>query len=1409
MKRTTNLLFAILLWLVSSTPVMTQTVNTNRFISINVVKGQQIKLDFAADQAATPVKIVSGSGEYNPTVGTSWSGMQNYLADDSVMTVYGDITKFDCSGNYNNVTGIDLSHNTIITWFSCGKNSLQDLIVSSNKALKELYCYNNSIKTLNLDSTTELTKLSCARNSISSLDLSHNKKLKWLNCSDNRLTGLDVSSNILLEKIICHKNNSLSTQALDRLYCSLPDRTGTFSGYIEPIYDDSSPNDSVVLATNSQNALDKNWKVKYAFDETDIPATTGSYACTTLHDSVNMDSYIKLNVVRDSVIKLNFAADQAATPIMIVSGSNKYNLTIGTSWVGIQNYLADDDVMTIYGDITKFNCSGNGNNIHDILNVAADTILTELICTDNNISLLNISRNTQLRKLNCARNNIIALNDLANNVNLTSLDCSNNLLARLDVSANFLLEKIICHGNIISSNTRLLDIIYCLLPDRSVKTTGYIQPLYDDRSSDLDSVLATNSLNAFNKNWKVSYASDSTDVSPTTGSYVCTEVDTTRYIYLEVKPNETLKLEFLVDNIDDIITIVSGKNSKTFRGNFSIGQNYDCTFTPDSTSMIIYGNVNELNCIGNGDKITALDISHNSGVTRLMCDTNNIAWLNLNGQALTFLTCSNNRLTNLDVGGCLYLNFLNCSDNQINDIKYLNTLSNLNVLICNDNRLTSLIVNSNNSTFNSIACENNNFSSTQAFDDLFCSLPPVSCGYLSIIYDSLSNGHTELLASNKYNAIRKDWIVMYASDSQNIPHTTGTYSCPNTFLDTIVLGVQRGKYIKLRFASEFDHSQARVISGSTDTIIQIDTVWTDTLRVMADADSMIILSNIRNINRFSCRDNGENILSIYISESKFLEELDCANNNIRNLSTISSDYLSKLDCSNNQIKNLYVNTGISTLNCAHNQIETLFVRDIDSSLEELDCSDNLIDKLDISNNEKITYLNCSGNNISVLSLSNNPYIETLICARNNITSLDLMSNDILESVDLSNNPQFCNLNISDTSVLKRISLYGCNFSSCGLDSVFRALPRRLPTDSAVIFIKDSTATNPGADGCRDTIASHRNWAVLNFKGNNSMDTIKNSFYTCVPNMNLNRAIRLGVVSGQTISVAIKAAANNTHIRFTCGSTDTILTVDTSWSYWQLPAKADNMVFFGDITRFNCNTNGNNITAISTKTNTILEELRCIGNSISALDLSHNVELSELYCLGNRLTSLDLSHNHKLTELACYDNPQLQHIDVNGCYPLSRVVVYGCNLSDCGLDSLLRALPRRSSDNKGKIFIKDGTSTNPGSGGCQDTIASHKNWVVLDYNGGSPDTIANTHYTCADTPTDNDRHLTNETDIKIYPNPVADILYLSATASTIHIYDIYGIEVARATDTDKVGVSHLPDGVYIVRADGTVAKMVKQ
>ena len=64
-------------------------------------------------------------------------------------------------------------------------------------------------------------------------------------------------------------------------------------------------------------------------------------------------------------------------------------------------------------------------------------------------------------------------------------------------------------------------------------------------------------------------------------------------------------------------------------------------------------------------------------------------------------------------------------------------------------------------------------------------------------------------------------------------------------------------------------------------------------------------------------------------------------------------------------------------------------------------------------------------------------------------------------------------------------------------------------------------------------------------------------------------------------------------------------------------------------------------------------------------------------------------------------------------------------------------------------------------------------------------------------------------LALYPNPVAEVLYLSATARTIRIYDMYGTEVVHATDTDKVEVSHLPAGIYTVIADGSIAKMIKR
>ena len=45
--------------------------------------------------------------------------------------------------------------------------------------------------------------------------------------------------------------------------------------------------------------------------------------------------------------------------------------------------------------------------------------------------------------------------------------------------------------------------------------------------------------------------------------------------------------------------------------------------------------------------------------------------------------------------------------------------------------------------------------------------------------------------------------------------------------------------------------------------------------------------------------------------------------------------------------------------------------------------------------------------------------------------------------------------------------------------------------------------------------------------------------------------------------------------------------------------------------------------------------------------------------------------------------------------------------------------------------------------------------------------------------------------------------------SIRIYNVYGTEVAQATDTDSIDLSHLPAGVYMVRADGKTMRIIKK
>ena len=100
-----------------------------------------------------------------------------------------------------------------------------------------------------------------------------------------------------------------------------------------------------------------------------------------------------------------------------------------------------------------------------------------------------------------------------------------------------------------------------------------------------------------------------------------------------------------------------------------------------------------LNCAGN--QLTGLDVSNNTNLTYLFLGTNQLTSLDLsNNLALTYLNCSWNGLTSLDVSQNIALEFLNCAGNQLTGLDVSNN-TNLTYLFLGTNQLTSLDLSNN------------------------------------------------------------------------------------------------------------------------------------------------------------------------------------------------------------------------------------------------------------------------------------------------------------------------------------------------------------------------------------------------------------------------------------------------------------------------------------------------------------------------------------------------------------------------------------------------------------------------------------------------------------------------------------------------------------------------------------------
>ena len=84
-------------------------------------------------------------------------------------------------------------------------------------------------------------------------------------------------------------------------------------------------------------------------------------------------------------------------------------------------------------------------------------------------------------------------------------------------------------------------------------------------------------------------------------------------------------------------------------------------------------------------------------------------------------------------------------------------------------------------------------------------------------------------------------------------------------------------------------------------------------------------------------------------------------------------------------------------------------------------------------------------------------------------------------------------------------------------------------------------------------------------------------------------------------------------------------------------------YFTKLTDLKCN--GNQLSNLDLRKNTVLKKLDCGFNQFNTLDVSKNTTLEELDCYSNQLSNLDVSKNTALKKLICGSN-QLSNLDVS-------------------------------------------------------------------------------------------------------------------------------------------------------------------
>lgn len=199
----------------------------------------------------------------------------------------------------------------------------------------------------------------------------------------------------------------------------------------------------------------------------------------------------------------------------------------------------------------------------------------------------------------------------------------------------------------------------------------------------------------------------------------------------------------------------------------------------------------------------------------------------------------------------------------------------------------------------------------------------------------------------------------------------------------------------------------------------------------APLDNFVPTANINTITELDVSLLNINTL-IGIEDFLALEVLECSENNLTQLDISQNVNLKQLFCAFNTIESLDVssNPELLIIWCNFNKIASL---DLTSTpnLISLVCSNNLLTTLDVSKNPSLKTLLCIGNQLTGLDVRSNLELTIFHCGNNDINTLDVSQNPLLSDFNFEYN-NLETINLSNNNELRLLYCLSNNLNTLNL-----------------------------------------------------------------------------------------------------------------------------------------------------------------------------------------------------------------------------------------------------------------------------------------------------------------------------------------------------------------------------------------